>query len=120
MKAGLAKIIEKLRISRYFESAETDLHMAEIACCIDYANTWSSEEGHASQNAKVHIVVMMIMDVKTCCNSTQELLECAFRLPQNTYEWLKNPKYSDYRPLFTTQHDLTILQYVMEVLRAFR
>ena len=43
MKPGLAKIIEKVRISRYFESAETDLNRAENACCIDYANTWSSK-----------------------------------------------------------------------------
>jgi len=46
MKPGLAKIIEKVRISRYFESAETDLHIAENACCIDYANTWSSIRAH--------------------------------------------------------------------------
>jgi len=43
MKPGLAKIIEKVHILRYFESAETDLHMAENACCIDYADTWSSK-----------------------------------------------------------------------------
>jgi len=35
MKPGLAKIIEQVRISRYFESAETGLHIAENACCID-------------------------------------------------------------------------------------
>jgi len=39
MKAGLAKIIEKVRISWYFESPEIDLHIAENACCIDYADT---------------------------------------------------------------------------------
>jgi len=43
MKPGLSKIIEKVRISRYFENAETDLHIAENACCIDYTNTWSSK-----------------------------------------------------------------------------
>jgi len=43
MKPGVAKIIEKVRISRYFESPETDLHIAENASCIDYANTWSSK-----------------------------------------------------------------------------
>jgi hypothetical protein len=31
MRPGLAKIIEKVCISRYFESAETDLHKAENA-----------------------------------------------------------------------------------------
>jgi len=42
MRSGLAKIIEKVQISTYFETAETDLHNAENACCINYANTWSS------------------------------------------------------------------------------
>jgi hypothetical protein len=41
MRPGLAKRIEKVGISTYFESAETDLHIAENACCSDYANTWS-------------------------------------------------------------------------------
>jgi len=46
MKPGLAKTIEKVCISRYFESAETDLHIAENACYIDYANTWLSKRVH--------------------------------------------------------------------------
>ena len=41
MRPGLAKIIEIVRISTYFESAETNLHIADNACCIDYADTWS-------------------------------------------------------------------------------
>jgi len=40
---GLAKIIEKVCISWYFGSPEIDLHIAENACCIDYADTWSSK-----------------------------------------------------------------------------
>ena len=40
---GLAKIIEKVHISRYFESPETDLYIAENACCIDYTDTWLSK-----------------------------------------------------------------------------
>jgi len=43
MRPGLAKIIEKVRISTYYESAETDLHIAENASCIDYADTWTSK-----------------------------------------------------------------------------
>ena len=35
MKPGLAKIIEKVHISRYFDSAETDIHIAENACCTE-------------------------------------------------------------------------------------
>jgi len=44
MGPGLAKIIEKVHISWYFESPEADLHIAESACCIDYANTWSPKQ----------------------------------------------------------------------------
>jgi len=43
MRPGLAKITEKVRISRHFERPETDIHVAENACCIDYADTWSSK-----------------------------------------------------------------------------
>jgi hypothetical protein len=44
MRPGVAKIIEKVRISTYYESADTDLHIAENACCIDYADTWTSKQ----------------------------------------------------------------------------
>jgi len=70
--------------------------------------------------AKVHFAVTPIMDVKTRWNSTLELLERAYRLREFTCEWLKNPKYAGYRPLFTTQDAWTIVKYVMEVLRPFR
>jgi hypothetical protein len=46
MRPRLAKIIEKVRISTYYESAETDLHIAENAGCIDYADTWTSKRVH--------------------------------------------------------------------------
>jgi hypothetical protein len=45
-RPGLAKIIEKVRISRHCERPETDIHMAENACCIDYADTWSTKRVH--------------------------------------------------------------------------
>ena len=41
MRQGLAKIIEKVLISRTFEKTETDLCRAEIACWIYYADTRS-------------------------------------------------------------------------------
>jgi len=43
---GLSKIIDKVCISRYFETAETDLHLAENIYCIDYTITWSSKRVH--------------------------------------------------------------------------
>jgi hypothetical protein len=46
MRPGLAKIIEKVRISTYFQSPEADLHIAENACFIDYTDTWSSKRVH--------------------------------------------------------------------------
>jgi len=60
------------------------------------------------------------MDVETRWNSTLELLEYAYRLREFTHEWLQHPKYTDYRPLFTTQDRWTIVKYVMKVLRPSR
>ena len=72
------------------------------------------------QKAKVRIAVLPIMDVKRRWNSPLELLERAFRLREFTREWLQNPKYTQYLPLFTTQDEWTIVKYVMEVLRPWR
>jgi len=46
MRPSLVKIMEKVPTSTYSVSPETDLHKAENACCIDYANTWSSKRVH--------------------------------------------------------------------------
>jgi len=46
MKPGVANIIEKLHISWYFECPGIDNNIAENACGIDYADTWSSEWVH--------------------------------------------------------------------------
>jgi len=46
MRPHWAKIIDKVCISRYFESHETDLHIAVNACSIVYADTWSSKRVH--------------------------------------------------------------------------
>jgi len=46
MRSGFGKIIEKVHILRYFESPETDLHIADKALGIDYADTWSSKQVH--------------------------------------------------------------------------
>jgi len=43
MGPGLAKIIEKVRITRHCESSESDFHVAGNACCIDNADTGSSK-----------------------------------------------------------------------------
>jgi len=46
MTPGLVKIIAKVRISTYFESPETDLHIAENASSIVYADTCSSKRDY--------------------------------------------------------------------------
>ena len=55
MGPGLAKIIGKVRISRYLESPEIDLHIADNAWCINYADTWLSKQDHClSKSRSVH------------------------------------------------------------------
>jgi len=55
MKPGLAKIIEKVRISCYFESPGIDLHIAENADGIDYADTWLLKRVHwLSKHPSLH------------------------------------------------------------------
>jgi len=46
MKPGLARIMETVPISWYFECPEIDIHLAKNACCIHYADTWSSTQVH--------------------------------------------------------------------------
>jgi len=47
IRPGLAKIIEKVRSCRYFESPETNLHIAANACCVDYTDTLLSKQDHS-------------------------------------------------------------------------
>jgi len=70
--------------------------------------------------ARVRSAVLRIMDVITRWNSTMELVEWGYPLWEFTREWLKNPKYSDFCALLTTQDEWTIVKYVMEVSRPFR
>jgi len=72
------------------------------------------------QNAKVRFVVLPIMDLKIHWNITMEVLERAYGLREFTREWLKNPWYTDYLPLFPTKFNWTIVKYIVEVLRAFQ
>jgi len=60
------------------------------------------------------------MDMKTGWNSILEVLERAYRLREFTHVWLHNPRYTEYRPLFTTQDQWMIVKYVMEVLMPFK
>ena len=46
MRPDLGTIIDKVRISTYFEIAEADLHIAENACSSDYADFCSSKRVH--------------------------------------------------------------------------
>jgi len=71
------------------------------------------------QNAKVRLPVQPIRDVQTRFNSSLESLECAYQSQEFTPEWLRNPKYTDFQPLLTTQDEWTIGKYVIEVLRRF-
>jgi hypothetical protein len=50
MRPDLAKIIEKVHISWYFESPETDLHIVENGCWFNNVDTWSSKRLHWLSN----------------------------------------------------------------------
>jgi len=57
MNPGLAKIIEKVHISWYFESSEIYLQVAANACSIDFADTWSSKWVHwVSKSQSSHCI----------------------------------------------------------------
>jgi len=52
LRPGLAMIIEKICISRYFKHPETDLHTADNTCCTDYADTWLWKRVHSLSNSQ--------------------------------------------------------------------
>jgi len=91
MRPGLAKIIEKVCISRYFESPEADLQYGENDCLIDYSDTWLPKWVYWLSQTKVRIADLPIIDVKILWHSTQELLKWACRLWEFSHEWFKNP-----------------------------
>jgi len=72
------------------------------------------------KKATARIVALPIMVVKTRWNMTLEWLEQGYRLLEFTCKWLRNPTFTDYWALFTSQDQWTIVKYVMEVFRRFR
>jgi hypothetical protein len=77
-------------------------------------------EFHDCHEANIQIAVLPIMDVKTRSNSTLEWLERAYHLWEFSREWLQKPQHTEYRLLFTTEDEWTIVKHIMEVLRLFR
>jgi len=90
MRPGLAKIIEKVRISTYFESSETDLDEAENACWIDHTDTWSLKRVPSlSKSQSLHLSTTHDGCNKTLDNDTgvaQEYLPIARIHPRVTPE----------------------------------
>jgi hypothetical protein len=70
MRPRLAKIIGKVCLSTYFQSAETDLQFAENAYCIEYADTWSSKRVHSESKSQ-------------CPNPSTTDYECDDKLEQD-------------------------------------
>jgi len=52
MRPGLAKIVQKVGISRHLGRPETYHHIADIPCCIDYSDTLSSKRHHWLSNSQ--------------------------------------------------------------------
>jgi len=120
MRPGLAKIIEKVLISWDFESPETDHHIAENACCINYADTWSPKRVHWLSKSQSPYCSTSNYE----CEDTLELYSgvARARLPITRIHArvASNPNYAENWPLFRTQDEWSIAKYIMEVLRPFR
>jgi len=120
MRPGLAKIIEKVCILKYLKVLTLTFILPRMLTVLMTLTPGRRNESIDSQNAKVHIAVVPIMDVKTHWNSTLALLKWVYQLCEFTSKWLRNPKCRDYRPLSTSQDEFTIAKCVIEVLRRFR
>ena len=120
MRPGLAKIIEKVRISQYFESPELTIIQQTTLAVLITLSPGRRNEFIDCRKAKVRIMVLPIIDVKTRWNSILELLEFANRLRELTCYRQQNLEYIAYRPLFTTHDEWTILKYAMEGLSPSR
>jgi len=59
MRPGLAKIIEKVHISRHFEEPETDLYIAANACYNKYAKTWLAKRVQKEMYEWQHYQLLM-------------------------------------------------------------
>jgi len=120
MKPGLAQIIEQIHTSKYFESSETELHKAENASFIDYANFWLSTQVHwMSKSQSPHHST-----INYGCEDTLELnhwVACT-SLPIMRIPPPVAPKFNIHWSAATLhkQDKWTILKYVMVVLRPFR
>jgi hypothetical protein len=70
MRPGLAKIIQKVYISWYFESPEADFDITENTCCVNYFDTWSPKRVHSlSKGESLHCSTP-----DSGCEDTSELL----------------------------------------------
>jgi len=119
-RPSLAEIIENVCISKFFENPKTDSHIAGNVCCIAYTDAWSSEKLHWLSKSQAWIAVLPVMDLKTRSNSKMEWLERPYWLQEFTRKRLNNQTYSNYRSLFTTQDEWTMVVYVMDMVRPFR
>jgi len=72
-----------------------------------------------SPKAKVQIAILPIRDVQTRWESPNRVFEQAYWLREFSSEWPKNPEYSEYQQLYTTQDKWTIVKYIMALLRPF-
>jgi len=108
IRPGLATILEKVRISRYFESPVSDLHIAANECCSDYTDTASSKQVHWLSKANVRLAVLPVMHVKRWWNSTLELHEKSYRLWEFTRQCFRHANFSK---LLATAHNAAWMEH---------
>jgi len=83
IRPDVAKLVEQLRNSRYFESPETNLHIPAHTCRIDYPDTWSSKQVHWLSNRQ-------ITNHSTTCYRCKDMVEFDVRV-----SWMSLPNTSD-------------------------
>jgi hypothetical protein len=109
IRPGLAKIIVKLHTSRYFENPESDLHNTDNAWCIDYTDTCWPKRVHCMSKyqslgrSATAYGCEVTLELDTGVDRVGLLITGIHTQVAST------SKYSEYRPLFTTQDEWTIV-----------
>jgi len=120
MKPGVPQVIEKVCISIYFETIETNLYMAANTCYIEYAGNRLLKRVLSASTCQSMNRTITYFESEDSLESNTGVASASLLIMKFTSKLLKNPKYSDYRLLLTGQDELTIIKYKMEVLRSFR
>ena len=120
MRSGLAMIIQKVHISKYFESPATDLQIAENAGHTEFLYTWLSKWVHGISKSPSP----QLGSTYYGCEEFSALgtsIACASLLITSIHPRVaRNPKFSDHPLLLASNNQSTIVKSIMDVVRPLR